>query len=379
MKRIGIISFYYKNHNYGGLLQAYALEKFINRNWSGECIAEQISFDKDIVPLSKFDRVLRFICRGNLLEKILGKKSKNGSKSRTEEEKLNRTHKAMDRFAYESIAHSEKVYDENTFSNADTEYDMFICGSDQVWNPLAVRKAYLLIGLSKKKVSYAASIAAGELKRIEQITYKKALRSFDFLSVREKSSAEQLKKILRREIDVVLDPTLLLQPQEWQMIAKKPEFDGKYVFAYFLSEPSEKIKRCIEDCREKGFSVVTIAGLNTRNGTQDIEIENCGPLEFLGLILNAEKVFTDSFHAMVFSVQFRTPFLISNRQHSKVDMSERIYSFVHLIGFENVVVKNVSDNNVLEYVYNFDQAHLAIDAERQKSIDFLSAAISKVM
>lgn len=128
---------------------------------------------------------------------------------------MNGRYKLCREFRENSIPHSKIIYKEG-LDLLEQSYDAFICGSDQIWNPVAVKPVYLLEFVkTKPKFSYAASIAVNNLKESERRTFAKALNSFSRISVREQTGKDILKDVIKHEIEVVADPTLLLPKEDW--------------------------------------------------------------------------------------------------------------------------------------------------------------------
>ncbi len=369
MERIGIFSFYYRNYNFGGILQAYALTRFLNTNLRSGIRAEQVCYDSKAVGLPLAERAVRFVCRGNLRSKL------QRNKKAVSEYVLpdsNEIKKNIDEFAEHYIPHSDTVYDDATYLNAEQQYDCFIVGSDQVWNPIAVRDAYLLKGVKKPRISYAASIAAGKLKPLEKAKYRKELKHFSRISVREASAAVQLRPLTSKAVDIVVDPVFLLDRDIWMSLTNfEPRIKGKYVFIYFLSPPSEAMENVIEKYREE-FEIVCLEKTYVRK--EYTVIGKANPLDFLNLIRNAECVLTDSFHAIAFSVIFRTKFLVSIRQSANVDMSERIAGFLDLTDFGDKIVAGDGYN---DGAYDFDKADRGLSKMIQHSKRFLEEALAE--
>ena len=128
---------------------------------------------------------------------------------------------------------------------------------------------------------------------------------------------------------------------------------------------------------EENIKVISISGMHSLSYFE--VIKSCDPFQFLRYIEQAEVIFTDSFHAMAFSVQFKKKFLVGKRQSVKIDMSERINSFTKMIGMQSVVVSDISSYEKLKEEYDFDKAHKAIEYERDKSYDFLDEAIIQLL
>lgn len=250
------------------------------------------------------------------------------------------------------------------------QFDYFIAGSDQVWNPhydFVGTTDLLAFAKPGQRISYAASFGVNEIPNEKKEEYAENLSKFKALSVREKRGAEIIKELTDRDSQVVLDPTMLLTSEQWSKVEKKSKFapNNKYVLVYSLGEKSDDFEYEINHYGNELeiFDIRTIQ----KNG-REIPV---GPAEFLYLIHHAELILTDSFHASVFSVLFHKRFITFKRPG--IDMSSRIVSLANIIGAED---KLDSDYNLdcsvgLDYVM-VDQL---IERERKKSIDFLKKAL----
>lgn len=321
--KIAIITHYYNSSNYGGNLQAYALCRVLE-NMGFE--AEQLSFDRnadmDFVSLLKilahkildFPRVIS--CPKNKIRKraILS---------------FNKT-----------IPHSE-TYSHKTIASCIENYDAFITGSDQVWNPGAVCDEYLLkfVPSDKIKISYAASIAKNEIPKVIQNRYREALKDFSAVSVREDKAAELLENISPVKPVKVLDPTLLLSAEEWERLCAETGIPDKYVFCFFLGGSVRQRQLAWEFAKKHNLKLVTLPNLSGKNRKCDKDfgdyaLYDVSPNKMISLIRGAESVFTDSFHACVFSHIFRKNFFVFNRDES-ISMNSRIYSLCSLFNTMN--------------------------------------------
>ena len=254
--------------------------------------------------------------------------------------------------------------------NVVNNYDFFITGSDQVWNP-----HYNFVGTSdllafakpEQRISYAASFGVDEIPDEKKKVYTENLSQFKALSVREKKGAEIVKELTGREAQIVLDPTMLLTSEQWSKVERKSKFTPKnrYVLVYSLGEKSTDFKNSIKHYANEMeiFDIRTIQ----KNG-REIPV---GPAEFLYLIHNAELILTDSFHASVFSILYQKRFITYKRPG--IDMSSRIVSLANYIGAKDKLDgdNNLDCSNGLDYVL-VDQL---IEREREKSIDFLKKAL----
>ena len=252
-------------------------------------------------------------------------------------------------------------------------YDYFVVGSDQVWNPhydfVAGRCDFLTFARDDKKISYAASFGVSKIPLERKEEYAKNLRKFKAISVREKQGIEIVKELTGRNATLVLDPTLMLDENEWKKVEKKPNCcpKNKYIFVYALGDKSDQFKMTIEHKQVK-YEIFDVR-LVQKNG-KELPI---GPSEFLYLIRNSEMVLTDSFHATVFSIIFHKKFITFNRPG--LNMNSRIESLAELLGVKNRLTKY--GNLDCEAEVNYENIDKILKEERRKSIEFLKVALNK--
>lgn len=250
-------------------------------------------------------------------------------------------------------------------------YDYFISGSDQVWNPhynfVAGKCDFLAFAKDNKKISYAASFGVNKIPDERKKEYAENLKSFKAISVREKQGTGIVKELADREATVVLDPTLLLDENEWRKVEKKSRCCPKrqFVFVYALGDKNDRFKEKIKQLREK-YEIFDVRSIQ-KNG-KELPV---GPSEFLYLLRNAEIILTDSFHATVFSIIFHKRFITFNRVG--LNMNSRIESLAELIGEKNRI--NQYGDLVCETEIDYKNVGVAIEKEKEKSLAFLAKAL----
>lgn len=228
------------------------------------------------------------------------------------------------------------------------KFDCFIVGSDQVWRPLYVANVtdYFLkeVPSASKalKVAYAASFGADKWEFSPALTEECAclLKRFDGVSVREKSGVRLCKEFLGVESEHVLDPTMLLDADDYIKLidhTSTPPSEGN-AFCYILDE-SPEVASIISDIKRKGFKpfktslYVTPSEENARPYQMTVE-------QWLRSFRDAEFVITDSFHACVFSILFRKPFLAwVNKERG----SSRFESLLEMFGLKGRLVYSLED------------------------------------
>lgn len=227
------------------------------------------------------------------------------------------------------------------------EYDAFVTGSDQVWNPQfrdslgQIENRLLSFAPSDKRVCFAPSFGIDELESKWHDLFYKELFQFPHLNVREQSGAEIIRQLTGRDAQVVLDPTFMVRKDEWISLSKAlPGFDvtQPYVLYYFLGSEEEEIPPETRDLLNRE---TTARGLKEYRlfDKNDPAIRSAGPSEFLWLLSHASLVCTDSFHGTVFSILLGKPFLLCERKlvisDKVVDMSNRTISMLHKLEIPN--------------------------------------------
>ena len=265
---------------------------------------------------------------------------------------------------------------------ASMDYDVFVTGSDQVWNPCAqssIEPYFLTFAPnSAKKISFAASFGVLEIGSSLRERYKGYLSKYDFISVREQNACDMVKQLVGKDAECVLDPTLLLTKDEWMKVAR--QYDNvpeRYVLVYTLFESPAIFNLAKKVAKEKGISVLRITKrayfVSRIEGISNIS--DAGPAEFISLIAGADYIVTDSFHGTAFSVNFGIPF--STVVSSKNKSNSRMDSLLNIVGLSERLITDDSDMDSVKYELPIDEkkVSLRVEAARNKSIDFLKGAI----
>lgn len=379
MKKVAILTKYYKNYNYGGMLQGYALHRTIE-NLGYDC--DIISYDVWKNPNPVYKNILQQ-CKQygfrSAFEKVLEKLiSKQGYmiKGVVEERKLLFNH-----FMDETGANT-KEYDDSNLSELNNLYDYFVSGSDQVWNPNAVRNLYLqgFVYDDSKKIAYAASIGRDRFSEHEAGVMIPYISSFSYLGIREKTGANLLKKYMNKNITTVLDPTMLLSHEDWDEIASERIVDEPYALFYFFSDSYEIRSKVEAFCKNKGLKLVLIPYAKQEFNYEDskgdcIRLDKVGPKEFLSAIKNSDYVFTDSFHGSVFSIMFSKEFVVFERnKKGHVSMNSRLYDLLDTYGLGD---RLISDYKILDSLEDIDYVSVnkILEDKKKESIIFLKNAL----
>lgn len=242
------------------------------------------------------------------------------------------------------------------------DYDFFVVGSDQVWNP-NYGKIFLEFVPSKKKISYAASIGINAIPDEFKESFKDGISNFNHISVREENAVNLINELTGRTPLLVLDPVLLLTEKEWLSVAQKPtwfkeKYSRGYVLTYYLNRlPLPEVKILADKI---GVPVINL--LDTENYNH----YTTGPAEFIWLFANASVIFTNSFHGAAFSTLFRHPFIVNNLRGKN---DPRLISFLKLFGLEDRF------NPAEPMKIDFTRREEVLPLEREKAFKFLSEAL----
>ena len=378
MKKTGILTLYYNNMNYGGLLQAFALPFVIQKHIG--IPAEQIRYsqqntDTDLCT-SKSKKSLSIYQLGiNFFSALTSNKRSIRKESFLE--------------FMNDIPHSRNIYSHETIQQCNSNYEIFICGGDQIWNGEMVGEhldVYTLqfVNQGQKKIAYSPSVAISHMSKQVEDCLEKGLLGIDRISVREKRSLDILKRLSDKKIEVVVDPVLLLNKSEWLEQSRPTKINGKYILCYLLGDSITQRKAVEIISKRLKLRIVTFPHILHNNVRKcdlffgDIKDYTSGPRQFLDLINNAEFVITDSFHACVFSMIFETPFIVfeRNKPSEKGNMNSRIYDFLEEYHLENQLVnveKAMNLSRIPEVDYSFAHEHWF--HRRNDSIEYLTRAL----
>lgn len=214
-----------------------------------------------------------------------------------------------------------------------SEYYAFICGSDQIWNPLGfIQRGYKFLSFApvEKRIAYAPSFGINYIPAYNYGFVKRGLKGMKAISVREKEGAEIVKTLIGKEVPVVLDPTFLLRKEEWIKVEKKMSLPEKYIVCFFLGNVSDENKEAIERLRF-GRHIICFPKEGCLDGLSDVSYKSVGPLEFLNVIHNADCVFTDSFHGVALTINYERNLVVFKRSHNqKFNQFSRIENILEL-------------------------------------------------
>lgn len=373
MKKIGIVTFN-NVYNFGAFLQEYALQTFLLDN----------QFDAKVINYSnfKFDQLYLY---SNNVVKIKGAVGKLKIiynilfRPKTYIDRVMRNSKFKKAIANEIHLTSEfKDFDKRALNNA---FDYFIAGSDQVWNiQITNRDMYYFLDFvsdCNKKISYAASFGRSTFEQNDLNQIKKYLMMFSKLLVRELSGKKILEK-MGLQSEIVLDPTLLIKKEQWVLFSNKStiRMPSKYVVIYIVATPTYLIDAAVEYAKKNDCKTVFIIDKNkniVHNGKKIHATINVGPYDFVKYILNADKVFTTSFHGMAMAINLNIDFYYELNNNINNNNS-RLENLARILCLENrqIIGNCLTDNKI-----DWNNVNALLQLERNKSQQLLLESLNK--
>lgn len=376
MKKVGIMT-HHKFYNQGTMLQAYALQKKIELMGQH---SEIINYTTTTFRNSKKDKIKKIIKNPKILIErlnLLIDKKKNAKE-------INKSIERFDYFYNNYMKLSKEKYISNDeLKRNPPDYDIYMVGSDQTWNPYikSNKETYLLdfVPNNKVKTSYAPSIGGKEIPEESKEVFKKNLETFYKISCREEKAKEILQEIVNKDINVVLDPTFLLTKEEWSNISvdykEKPE--KKYLLCYFLGRNSKNIKLAQKIAEEKELIPISIYNLDSgKNNIFETKF-GIGPLEFIDLLKNADYICTDSFHGCVFSIIFNKQFMaFKKRKDKKGSDNNRLIDLLTKFELEERMYND--KKSITRKEINYEKVNKILAKEKSKSEKFLKECIGDI-
>lgn len=362
--KVGIITMFYNSCNYGGILQAYALSKVVEKiGLKSEHICYELTS-----AYPQMRRLKIFIKKIISLIMMLTTKP-------TIIIKLRRRSRIVRQAAEEMVPHSKRVYKESNIRDCVKDYDAFITGSDQVWSQNWPAFFLNFVPSGYKKIAYAISVGNSDITTNEAEYIKGYTNSFTAILVREEETVEKLRNIIDHSpVMLVLDPTLLLEKNEWEEVASPRIIADNYLFCYFLGPDKRLRDLAVEYAKSNHLKIITIPHMQQRiekNDLQfgDVQLFYAKPQDFLSCIKYSNAVFTDSFHACVFSEIFEKQYFVFARTEFK-KMGNRIRTLTKMFHTESHFINEDSQYNIdyITSIKNIDYIAPSINYDEMKNL-----------
>lgn len=332
--KIGILTFHMA-HNCGAMLQAFALCSFLNSFPNTEC---------EIIDYRLPDIYTKY------------------------EFLLSQPYVEPKRFKFEKYLNDVlPISSRITDISLAKPYDLYIVGSDQVWNP-NITKGYKDEYFAKKfpPQAFCISYAASSGVKIEDVcTFSKKLSYFRYVSVRESWLQEDLAPFNSEKVTLCLDPVFLIEKQEWDSHIGNFNL-SKYVLIYSFDMTEEEYDLIENWATKNQLPIIELITHKRKKRTTIQYFDNYGPKEWLNYIKNSSYIFTDSYHGSVFSIIYNNPFYCLSHGRRK---NERIYDILQRLHIQC---------NDIGFYYPDTRSLSIINTERLKSINYLKEIIGQV-
>lgn len=284
-----------------------------------------------------------------------------------------------------------RLYTHKDYLDVVADADMFVTGSDQIWNPFCGGYNPMMflefVNDGTKCIAYSSSISQPNIHPLIKERMKKALEKFSHIAVREQRSVELLDELLDREdVKLVVDPTYLLTAHEWEQFGDNAQLEfelpEKYIFCYFVGGIRvEAYERMVQDVKQfTGIDKVIALECYNRKLTfgGGFTYQDAGPYEWVYLLKHASYVCMDSFHATVFALKFQKEFVhtMKNADTETGSQNTRMYDILSRYG---ILYKNYNDDGETEWQKPIDYQRLTpiIEKEIQDSLDYLKSEIEQ--
>ena len=374
--KIGVMTFWESQENYGQLLQAYAFQSHLRKK----------GLDPFIIKYNKSQSVKKH--KPGFFGKLRTVDWKKALDLKAVQRKLSTAmnhppvlpDRGFEKFKRRFLNFTPNLYTSITeLISAPPKADIYITGSDQVWNYKFIgdfEPYFLQFGnQSTRRISYAASFGHRELPPPVKTKYRQYLETFDTISVREASGVSLCRDMGFEDTRLLPDPTLLVKKEDWIGLCKEDEHfsssKGKKVFIYTLGNRSSEAKDHLVSYLT-GRNDTTVAHASVHNDTSG----NIFPSieEWLGYIKNCDVVVTNSFHAMLFSMILNRNFIGLPSAGDKVGMNERLNTLVKEFGLEKHLLYRFDKklvNKMMSLEVNWDEVNRKIDSWRTRADRFL--------
>lgn len=279
----------------------------------------------------------------------------------------------FEQFSKENLHISETVLNySNTTQDWTSQFDVFICGSDQIWNPTyATTSALAFCSFAPEKtVCLSPSFGVSEIPEFRKEEYTQWLKEIKILSVREDAGKKIVKELTGRTCEVFLDPTMLIPVEVWKTLCRRPQIKlpERYIVCYFLGRITKDYKSKIEKiAKDKEIPVVMLFDI------LNPEYYILDPAEVLYVISHADLVMTDSFHGTVFSILFHKNFYVFDRNEGGSKMNSRVETLLNKFKMMDRMYKNATENDI--YADRWIGVDVVLETEKKRINQYIRDAL----
>jgi len=365
--KIALLTIHWVN-NYGASLQTFATIKALQKFGEVTLIDYRTNYVAKGMKLLRCGNKARDILRvGKDLFRIIPR---------------SRVIQKFKEFIY-SMPISRRVVSDADFADLLQRFDLFVSGSDQIWNPKIIcensklDKHYMLdFAVNKPKISYASSMGSYRYTSDELTEAKSLLSLFKNISVRERDTADYLSGVLERKIQTVVDPTLLYNKKQWSTffnISEENFMDEPFILVYVLNS-DKNVKDTVQYFRKSlGIKVVAIDQNPFAGYHCDSHIKDASPAEFVKYFHQASFVITNSFHGTCFSLIFNKNFVVTKPPSSGNRITDLLQ---HLQLMDRYIKPGAKKYDGLREI-DFHAVNNLLDKMRSRSFNYIENSLFK--
>ena len=357
--------------NYGSALQTYATQKVLKEK--GNDVEFIDYYRNDIIEKNLLNRWINnssFFSK-NIITKITGRILLGKS--------IKKQSKVFNAFLGKYInVTPQKYYSNDEIKSNLPKADAYCTGSDQVWNGewnQGLELPYFLDFLPEdaNRFAYAASFGRKDISEEELNQMKPLLKKYKAISVRESSGVALLERMEINDSKHVLDPTLLLNKNEWNELSVPIKYK-KYILVYQLNTKNKEFDNYVKNAAKYyKLPVIRVSNVIYQKFKYGKLVLCPTVQEFLSYFLNAEYVITDSFHGTAFSINLNKKFvsIFPNK------FSERLSSILKLTSLEDRQITDFNNYEILSKTIDYDRVNKVLEDERNKSKSYIDFALNK--
>ena len=344
--KVGTITYSWAQ-NWGAVLQAYALVRYLNNEGYDAQLIDYREFDNKLISTVKSipDGIIDLLTIPASVRRI----------------------RRYNEFRQNCLRLTKKCKTTDDLKTLNSEFDVFITGSDQVWNVgLGVCKDFYLhfAEQDKKTISYAASFGVSEIPEQHVADTISGLGNIDYISVRENSGKKIVESLTSNKAEVVLDPVFLLNKDQWLKVASNKIISVPYIFVYPTQVTSQLVNLVKKIKKETGMIAISpfyVPGCKV--------IKDIGPREFIRYVADSKYVVASSFHATAFSMIFNKP--LACITHSQT--GSRTTDLLKMLNLEKCIVHDQEEYPAINM--DFSQANILMKQLIDKSVRFIKNAL----
>lgn len=357
------------NQNFGTLLQAYALQKFIMDN------GYEVE-DIDYLPSNR-EKIKNWILSRNSPALFIGKFKEYINRKKEQTHSTESSGVKFEKFLSKYIASTQRCSTTSDLKKLVRNYDIFICGSDQIWSPYLFNPNFyfsFLDSSAKHVIAYGPSFGVTDASKRKKKIIARELKKFSAISVREDTGKKFVEKLGYYDVQQVIDPVMLLGQSEWNLLIAAARVEQPAaIVCYFLGDnPSYwKAAECLAS--KLNCPIITLVGSGKRIVEERYSpIYALGPDEWLAYIAKAKFVLTDSLHGTLFSLLFKKHYYCFKRfkEGERRSQNSRVESLARLTKMEDRLIESwdeskINNINIEEYDEKLSDLERLIDKSKK--------------